>query len=406
MSAFVWLDYSERERRKMLDIVDLFREHDTRDELGVGSVRDAFADMLFPGTSTIMTRARYFLLVPWAYQRLERLRVRSAEIAARARQAELNLVEPIERSDDNDGNIGKLAKTTLKRLPSSVYWQGLSVWGIRSFRGAQVQYHRSLDQYYVQLTRQGGRASERDAEHDDLISPNWHAGIVPPPDDFPKECSLSLTRSEAEYLAERIRLSPACSGSLLAELVAQRRRNDDVSFAWEHPHCATLPPKLREILDHAQNFSEVMHGAPLLYNLILAEQARRAESVAKYRRGFAEWAKSLSARSRVLAQWNRERFWELVRAVNPRITASTHEFINTWWDLALAGDARLRDNPAARLLIRDRERRLKKNLARIDNPGAQELWTGDSGTAQLEFRWFISQRLLGDIFDGLEASDA
>jgi hypothetical protein len=127
MSAFVWLDYSERERRKMLDVVDLFREHDTRDELGVGSVRDAFADMLFPGTSTIMTRARYLLLVPWAYQRLERLRVRSAEIATRARQAELNLVEPIERSDDNDGNIGKLAKTTLKRLPSSVYWQGLSL---------------------------------------------------------------------------------------------------------------------------------------------------------------------------------------------------------------------------------------------------------------------------------------
>ena len=47
---------------------------DTRDELGIGSVRDAFADMLFPGTSTIMTRARYFLLVPWTYQRLERLR--------------------------------------------------------------------------------------------------------------------------------------------------------------------------------------------------------------------------------------------------------------------------------------------------------------------------------------------
>jgi len=77
MSAFVWLDYSERERRKMLDVVDLFGEHDTHDELGIGSVRDAFADMLFPGTSTIMTRARYFLLVPWTYQRLERSRVGS-----------------------------------------------------------------------------------------------------------------------------------------------------------------------------------------------------------------------------------------------------------------------------------------------------------------------------------------
>jgi hypothetical protein len=407
MSAFVWLDYSERERRKMLDVVDLFREHDTRDELGVGSVRDAFADLLFPGTSTIMTRARYFLLVAWIYQRQERSRTSSAQIAVRARKAEIDLVGAIERSDDNEGNIGKVAKTTLKRLPSSVYWQGLSVWGIRTFRGAQSQYNRSLDRYYAQLTRHGGRASERDVEHDDLISPNWHAGLIPPPPEFPTECSLSLTRREAEYLAERIRLSPASSGSLLAEFVAQRQRSDDVPFAWEHPYSAELPSKLRDMLGHARNFSEVMHGAPLLYNLVLAEQDHRDESVTKYRQDFADWALLISERSHVLTKWNRECFWQLVYAINPRITNPTYEFINTWWDLALAGDAaKLCESANVRLLIRERERRLKKNLARIDNPRAQELWTGDSGTAQLEFRWLISQRLLGDIFDGLEASDA
>jgi len=407
MSVFVWLDYSERERRKMLDVVDLFREHDTRDELGIGSVRDAFADLLFPGTSTIMTRSRYFLLVAWIYQRQEKSRTSSAQIAARARRAEIDLVEVIERSDDNEGNIGKVAKSTLKRLPSSVYWQGLSVWGIRTFRGAQAQYNRSLDRYYTQLTRHGGRASERDVEHDDLISPNWHAGLIPPPLDFPTECSLNMTRREANYLAERIRLSPASSGSLLAELVALRRRSADVPFAWEHPYSAELPPKLRVKMDHAQNFSEVMHGAPLLYNLVLAEQAHRDEGVTKYRQSFVEWAQLLSERSRVLAEWNRERFWQMIHAVNPRITNPTYDFINTWWDHALAGDAaRLCDSPAVRSLIRERERRLKKNLARVDNPRAQELWTGDSGTAQLEFRWLISQRLLEDIFDGLEAPDA
>jgi hypothetical protein len=87
MSEFVWLDYSERERRKMLDVVDLFREHDTRDELGIGSVRDTFADLFFPGTSTIMTRARYFLLVAWTYQRLEKQRIGSDQIVERARRA-------------------------------------------------------------------------------------------------------------------------------------------------------------------------------------------------------------------------------------------------------------------------------------------------------------------------------
>jgi hypothetical protein len=407
MSTFVWLDYSERERRKMLDVVDLFREHDTRDELGIGSVRDAFADMLFPGTSTIMTRARYFLLVPWTYQRLERLRIGSAEIGARARRDELKLVQPIEDSDDNDGNIGKLAKNTLKRLPSSVYWQGLAVWGIRCFGGAQVQYHRGLDRYYAQVTRHGGRAPERDAEHDDLVSPNWHAGLVKPPADFPEKCSLSLTRREADYLAERIRLSPACVGSLLAELVAQRQRSEDAVFPWEHPHCGKLSPKLREILDHAHNFSEVMHGAPLLYNLVLAEQIRSKEALGNYLHKLAEWADTISKRRRVLGQWNRARFWEIVRSANPRITNPTYHFINAWWNLALGdGAAQVSTNRAARLLIRDRERQLKKSLARIDNPRAQELWNGNSGTAQLDFRWDISQKLLRDIFDGLEASGA
>lgn len=407
MSSFVWLDYSERERRKMLDVVDLFREKDTRDELGVGSVRDAFADMLFPGTSTIMTRARYFLLVAWTYQRLEKLRISSGQMSTRARRAETDLVEAIERSDDSDGNIGKLAKTALKRLPSSVYWQGLSVWGIRVFQGAQAQYHRSLDRHYSQITRQGGRAVERDIEHDDLAALNWHGGLIPPPSDFPGDCSLRLTRREAEYLAERIRLSPTTAGSLLAELVARGRRNDDVPFVWQHPHAAELPPKLVELVHHAQKFSEVMYGASLLYNLVLAEQAKWDEGVGKYRQRFAEWTGLIASRSSVLVAWKRTRFWELVRAANPRISSPTYDFINTWWDLALARDAAsLRDSSSARSLIGERERRLKKNLARIGNTRAQELWNGDSGSAQLEFRWIISQRLLGDIFEGLEAADA
>jgi hypothetical protein len=52
-SICAWLDHSESNRRKALDVVDLFREQDTRDELGIGTVRDAIADSLFPGISTI-----------------------------------------------------------------------------------------------------------------------------------------------------------------------------------------------------------------------------------------------------------------------------------------------------------------------------------------------------------------
>ena len=68
LATLAWLDFAERDRRRMLDVVKLFREQETRDELGIGGVRDAFAELFFPGTSTIMTRARYFLLIPWLYR--------------------------------------------------------------------------------------------------------------------------------------------------------------------------------------------------------------------------------------------------------------------------------------------------------------------------------------------------
>src|SRR5690348_5322597 len=106
-SIFTWLDYSEHERRKMLDVVKLFSERDTRDELGVGSVRDAFADLFFPGTSTIQTRARYFLFVPWIYQELERRRAEPGKIADRARRQETALIMALLQSGETEGVIGR-----------------------------------------------------------------------------------------------------------------------------------------------------------------------------------------------------------------------------------------------------------------------------------------------------------
>ena len=69
-SHFGWVDFAEDDRQRMLDVVRLFQEQETRDELGEGTIRNAFSDYPLPGTSTIQTRARYMLLVPWIYKRL------------------------------------------------------------------------------------------------------------------------------------------------------------------------------------------------------------------------------------------------------------------------------------------------------------------------------------------------
>ena len=99
-STLAWLDYSDHERRKALEVINLFHEDETRDELGIGSVRDAFADLLFPGTSTIQIRARYFLFVPWIYCALEKRRHPPSEVPRRVRREEVRLMNESAVSED------------------------------------------------------------------------------------------------------------------------------------------------------------------------------------------------------------------------------------------------------------------------------------------------------------------
>ena len=56
MSFFAWVDFDQADRDRTRRIMDLFDQKDSRDELGLGLVRDAQSDLLFPGTSTIQTR--------------------------------------------------------------------------------------------------------------------------------------------------------------------------------------------------------------------------------------------------------------------------------------------------------------------------------------------------------------
>jgi hypothetical protein len=169
---------------------------------------------------------------------------------------------------------------------------------------------------------------------------------------------------------------------------------------------ASLPPKPSEIVANARNFSEMMHGAALLYNLILAEQVQNEELVETYREDSASWTDTLTDRESIFRSWKKESFWDLIYSLNPAIGNGTRQFIDRWWDYSRAENrATLRDDMGVRQFIEDREKSLKRDLARIGNPNAKNGWGGDSGSGQMDYRWGISQRLLGDIRDGLEDGD-
>ncbi len=410
VSTFAWLDYSENERRKALDIVDLFREQDTRDELGIGTVRDALADALFPGISTIQTRAKYLLFIPWTYKALEENRTKSRDVARRARKHEIDLIYELLESDDTSGVIGKDAKASLQRLPSAIYWSGLQVFGIRRYPGSQDQYHRSLDSFYR------GRSQAHASAEDGIVElfklqANWHDGIPPADEDFPLGATLELNDEEAEYLRQQIMAN--VPGTFLAFLVDQSSWWDKTRSPWEHPQVAECSRNVQDQLEHARLFSLVMHGAALLYNLMLAEKVASGNSesesasdkVEQYSNELHEWHADLGASSWVLNQWagGRKLFWKEVYRINQRVPVPTENFINQWIDLAL--DARsytaLIKSKHARAMIHHREQRLKRGLARLDNMRALEMWSGAAGTQRLSYRWPQAQTIVKDIIRGL-----
>jgi len=397
-SSFTWLDYSEQQRRQMLDVIDLFREQETRDELGIGAVRDAFAYMLFPGTSTIQTRACYFLFVPWIYQQLEEKRIASDQVRTKARKLEVALIYALLESDDTAGLLGKQAKENLQRLPSNVYWQGLRDLGICLYHGSQDQYQRWLDAYYRLVDR-----AEREKVGESPVAPNWHPGLPDAPDGFPNKASFCLEPQEGRYLRDRI-LARA-PRTMFAFLVDGEGASADVTFPWEHPRFGEFPGHIRDQLEHGRNFSEAIHGAAFLYNLMLAEKRDKDDLITQYKRLLDEWAELVRARADVLRSWDRRRFWELVIAAGARVTPQTRLFIDSWLELAVSSEPMpsVASSGKARSLVGDRERSLKRGLSRLENTRALELWNGAAGTAALDYRWRNARVILDDVGKSLSA---
>lgn len=404
-SSFSWLDLSDRERRKVLDAIDRFKERDTRDELGLGTIRDSFANRFFPGTSVVQTRVRYFLFVPWIYQQLDARRVSAGRIANEGRRAEIVLIQALLDAGEKEGVIGRMAKQSLQRLPSNVYWLGLRQWGICGFPGLQDEFHRQ-----VERVREWAGSIARDDDGMALAhAPQaWHPGIPPAPANFPDGVTLALTPAEAGFLQQRI--VETTHGSVL-HVFARSWEDVECPFVWMHPRSTTLPSELQAVVTHARHFAMAMQGANLVYYLLLHEKRQRetggsVDQVEEVRDRLQTWASELDT-DPSFVRWDRRDFWPAVRA-QVQVPISTGRFVDEWIESApwarRDGGA---DCPRARILVDARERRLKGARSRLHSTRALELWGGFTQAARMDFRWRTARSFLRDIHAALqEGTDA
>lgn len=377
----------------MLEIVDLFREKGTVDDLGYGIVRDVISDVLFPGVSVLHTRPRYLLLIGWIYSGLLDAGVAGQRAVDRGRQMELGLSQTFLDAGETEGVIGRVAGKRLKRLPSGAYWAALRTYGLLRIDLSLENYCRSIPSLRrSDVVLEEGQGNSQKA---------WNLPSAPL--NFPDlKMTLALSVSEAHYLYERIM---AAAGNTYLGWLLNSPIDSEATHPWTHTAAVQAPNDIRRALEIAEHYALSQHGPSLLYNLLVARTAHREELIGEYERLLNEWAAGMALRFPV-PPYPLDDLWNLTNQVGARITPATRNFIT--WTLEMSDQERegLAFDSEAAQRIEAREFSLKGSLSRLRGGRSLDGWSGASGTGLLEYRWQSVQPMVRDIVRSREASHA
>jgi len=395
-SSIGWLDFDTAASERVATLLRSLEEPSTLDVLGLGTVRDAFADMLSPGTSTVQTRLRYFIFLPWIFQRLDAERVPPAQFTRRLREAETKLIDCLRHLGPRQGVIGRVAGRELKRMPSDVYWGSMVAWDIR-------RRDMSIAEYGQWATERRRLRPERDDDGNATEAPvsMWAALPAPPENFLDSNITFELEPEEAQVLTDGIRRRHR--DTLIAVLSARPDLSlDGIDYPWLVPE-PELPSRLAEVLHHARCFSELTLGPQLVYNLLLAREASlelgwETKELEDDQLGQLEdWSRLVMSRHGALDQWadHPGEFWQILAGYG--ISGTTQHFWNDSIQRVMDDPRRFAEDPMVHRLIRERERRLKSKRARLSYRAALENWHKAPVGGQLDYRWGITKTYLQDL---------
>ena len=410
MATIGWIDFSEEQRNRARSLMDAAREPGLVDELGIGTVRDYLANRLFPGISTIQTRAKYFVIVPilineWSNMTAARRRRKPLpdylhEQETLVRVQLMSGGEEVDRAGVIGSSFGQSTQKTVKRAPSSVYWNGLKTFGI-------VRADCSIAQLGERLHHERNEYGDAQNEPDGHDAAEQSLRSIPGSANFHREdITLSLTPDESGFLRQRI--ASSVSNTLLGQLartpdttaglVADCHDQEDLQVMAQHPALRALNAEISHTVSVALQFSDAMEGAHLRYNLLVCRanshnlsEGRQEDLVEQWQEWVTESPVVRTPMKDLAALED-----ELSRQ-SLRIKPYTRTFIRNWFK-ALAS---ARDNTdALDRLVEQQERDNKKRRARLAGnlgPSDGEQWIG---MRQLAYRWPQARQILQDIHDG------
>ena len=410
-SSLGWIDFSSEHRDRVRTVLDLLAEKGVVDELGIGVIRDAFADLLFPGISTIQTRAKYFLIIPRLLKDYEALsdRQRRKEsladfLADQEKQCRIRLVEKYGKQE-NLGIIGVSFGTRtdrdVQRQPASVYWNGLRTFGIIKTDLSLAEYGQRYGGHRPSLRllleeSQEERGDDVDAE-DVTRSP---VITLPAAQNWPERIAITLQRNEASFLRQQIVATQP--QSLLGQILMDTRAQDQFLALSQNatfadlaalPFIKQLPsPELRQIVLRAKLFWKLLYGAHIRYNCLLQVRFGTSTLAREHASQWAAWRQNM--RAFPWSQWDTEAMWAYVLKAGGRVRGFTEKFVERW--IELAGSLPPQNSMFDECVIRQ-EKNNKPGHARLRLDNRSEQVSAWIGIDRLNYRLPQAWRIVGDI---------
>jgi hypothetical protein len=415
ISSIVWLDHDDEQQQKMREAIQLFRDEGAIDELGLGRIRDALSERMFPGTSVLWGRARYLLIVPWFFQALESGKGSPGDADERSRRLFRKIASELKGSGGGQfvtGVIGGQVRDAIQ-TPDMAIWAGLQKWGIRTTPGSRAQSRRDA------VAKSLSKVSI--ADDVEPRSSIWHPRLPAAPADFPDGLSFDLTPREADFLFA-LMTDPEMSidewtqsraDSLFPPLLKAKPDSgfEDCEAPWDLPKSVLklASPELREAIHSAGCFSDIARGAHIYYAYLVALQRAPGESsdeVVMLGEQIDTWAEKITTADRLaqLQEWlaGIDNFWALIYSVNDRVVAAERDFIKDWARLCVDLRGELRSTDETRERITAREIQVKHGLARLKVDGS----IGRDAPAALPqpmiFRWAYARDIALGIRKGLQ----
>lgn len=315
MSQLGWIDFSPDGRNKVSNVLALLSEPGTLDELGIGQIRDAYSDVLFPGISTIQTRAKYFITVPRIlrdYQELpaaKKRRYKGLQDYLKERENEVAKILTQVHGESAYGIIGRtrIDSGGVDRRPSVIYWNGLRTFGILKTSLSLADYCRQLDKAGTHSELETAELDEGSDDADALKNAN----LVRLPDRNQswmtvEVLNLALSKKEAEFLKEILIATPAITHTVPAQLfkhgitakaleIVGAGNVESIELLTEMlVNNNKVDQQCRNAIQLANEFSLAMEGPHIRYNVLLAKRNGFDSRLKQYEDMYSQWKDKVS----------------------------------------------------------------------------------------------------------------